>query len=42
MKTFFFEENFLEEEEEIENLIPSISDIIELDREFDEKFFNGE
>lgn len=40
---FCFEEKFLEEEEkEIEDLIPSISEIIELDREFDEKFFNGE
>lgn len=41
MKTSF---DFLceEEDNEIEELVPSISEIIELDREFDEDFFNGE
>ena len=40
MKNFFFEENFSEEKEkEIEDLIPSFSKTIELDREFDEDFF---
>ena len=40
MKTSF-DSLYEKEEEEIEELIPSISEIIELDREFDEDFFNG-